>query len=84
VALSLSSVAVLPPSIHFASIQIASVQADHPQTNTFSADSNEAWISFTDLTTLAWPVALITVEEMWRNVVEERDNRGAPLVDNFI
>jgi len=39
------------------------------------------------LTTLAQPAAFITVEEMWRNAVEERDNKDAkgdkvPLRDN--
>ena len=40
-----------------------------------------------DLTTSAQPVVLITAEEMWRNVVEETDNRdpkgdNVPLGDN--
>src|SRR5882724_9153437 len=39
----------LPPSIHFASILIASIRADHPWTNTPSADFHEAWLSSMDL-----------------------------------
>jgi len=40
-----------------------------------------------DFVTSAQPVALFTVEEMWENVVEERDNRDpkgdtVPLRDN--
>ena len=66
----------LPPSIHFASVWIASVLPDHLWTNTPLADSHEAWLSSTDLATLAQPVTLITVEERWR-MWWKRDNRGA-------
>ena len=63
---SLSSIAVILPSNHFASIQIASIQADHPWTQTPSADSHEDQLSSTHLMTLAQSVAPIIVEEMWR------------------
>src|SRR5882724_2326795 len=51
------------------------------------ADKACPWLSSTDLATLAQPVVLITVEEMWRNVVEETVNRdpkedNVPLRDN--
>src|SRR5882724_11048567 len=39
------------------------------------ADTHEAWLSSTDLATLAQPVALIIVEERWINVAEETNNR---------
>jgi len=64
----------LLPSNHFASIQIASVWANHPQTQTPSADFHEAQLSSTHLMTLAQSVAPIAVEENVENVVEERDN----------
>ena len=51
---------------HFASIQIASVQADHLQTRTPLANFHEVQLSSMHLMTLAQPVAHITVEEMWR------------------
>jgi len=52
------------------------------------ADPREAWLSYTDLVTSAQPVALITVEEMWRNAVEETNNRDpkgdkVPLVEKM-
>src|SRR5882724_2238355 len=52
-----------------------------------SADPHEAWLSSMDLMTSAQPVVLITVEEMWRNAVEETNNRDpkedkVPLRDN--
>jgi len=54
-----------------------------------SADPHEAWLSSTDLATSAWPVALISVEEMWRNAVEETNSRVSkgdkvPLVEKCI
>ena len=53
------------------------------------ADLHEDWLSSMDLMTLGKPVALITVEERWRNAVEETDNRDpkgdkVPLVENCI
>src|SRR5882724_5652659 len=44
----------------------ASIQADHPWTQTPSAESHEDQLSSMHLVTLAQPVAPIIVEEMWR------------------
>src|SRR5882724_7764537 len=82
-----SSDAVYPPSTHLLpSILLPSEPTTHGQSMP-SADPCEAWLSSMDLMTLAQPVVLITVEEMWRNVVEETNNRNhkgdkVPLRDN--
>jgi len=52
-----------------------------------SADPHEALLSSTDIATLALPVALINVEEMWRMHWRRTDNRDpkgdkVPLRDN--
>jgi len=82
---SLSSITVLL-SIHFSSIQIDSIWADHPQTKHTPADpmklGYQSWIS--------WPQPDLWHLPLWRrmeNAVEETDNRGpkgdkVPLRDN--
>jgi len=73
---SLSSVIVhLHPSILPPSRLLLSELTTHGQSIPL-ADLHEAWPSFIDLATLAQPVALITVKEMWR-LVEGTDNRDS-------
>ena len=66
----------------FVSVQIAPVQADHPQTTPL-ADFHEAQLSSTHLMTLAQLVAPITVEEMWR-MQQKRETIEVPLMENCI
>jgi len=77
---------LLLPVQPFASVWIASIQADHTWAAS-SADFHKARLSSTHLMTLAQLVAPITGEDMWRKAVQERDNRIAkgdkvPLGDN--
>ena len=53
-------------SNHFASVWIASIQADHLWTRTPSADSHEAWLS----STVSWPQTNLWHLSLWRKCGE--------------